>query len=370
MSAFPTKVREAPAIEVREATTLDMEGVAALHNEHYGHEKTSQHWIWEYQTHHPALAVFTVMTDNGRIVGTQGMIPIHLRSRGETFLSGKSESSLLDPKYRGGPAFRELYAFAMSLCKAKGMQCIWGLTTAAKVWRNRLLFAVYEDAVYTSSSVLNFLAALSEIRGMKQSMVRKVQAHLLATLGYLYGSVRRSLIGKSVGKRQFTIEDDLRSPHDLDHLYQRLSAFQHPDLIYIWQDEDYRRWRIASNPNARYMTLFLYEDNTLQSYCYVNMAKRSVAYLTDLTFADDEAGSYLLQAVLHRLHGEGIATVSFLGNLKNPLVASVFDVLGRFGFIKKRSPLAIVMKNISCGCAETMYDARNWYLNGLWTEER
>jgi len=370
MSTFPTKVREVPAIEVREATTFDMEGVAELHNENYGHEKTSQHWIWEYQTHHPALAVFTVMTDNGQIVGTQGMIPIYLRLRGETFLSGKSESSLLDRKYRGGTAFQELYAFAMSLCKARGMKCIWGLTTAASVWRNKLLFSVYEDAVYTSSSVLNLLPALSEIRGMKQSTVRRVRAHLLASLGYFYGSARRSLRGKSVGKRQFTIEHDLRSSHDVDHLYQRLTAFQHPDLIYIWQDEEYRRWRMSSNPNARYMTLFLYEDNTLQSYCYVNMAKRSVAYLTDLTFADDEAGSYLLQAVLHRLHGEGIATVSFLGNLKNPLVASVFDVLGRFGFIKKRSPLAIVMKNISCGCAETMYDARNWYLNGLWTEER
>jgi len=342
--------------KVREATDSDIDRVVSLHNQNYKHQRTALQWLWEYRTHHPDLVVFTVVEDDDRIVGTQGMIPIYLRFRGGTYLSGKSESSLLSPEYRGGKTFQKLYAFAMSLCKAKGMCCVWGLTTAAKVWRDRLLFSVYTDAIYTSVSVLNPRLALSGTSS-------------LTSCKYLYGCVQRRLLSrrKPVESRRFSIEQDLRSYRDLDHLYERL-ATKHADLIYIRQDEDYFRWRISNNPNARYMTCFLYEHDLLQSYCYVNTANSPTAYLTDFTFVDDDAGSYLLQKVLERLGHRNVVWVSFLGNVKNPLISAVFNVLKRFGFIEERSPLAVVTKNIMCEDEEITRDVRNWYLNGLWTE--
>jgi len=116
------------------------------------------------------------------------------------------------------------------------------------------------------------------------------------------------------------------------------------------------------------MTHFLYENDLLQSYCYINTANQSTAYLTDFTFVDDDAGSYLLQEALEKLQNMNVVWVSFLGNAKNPLISTVFNLLKKFGFIKRRSPLAVVIKNINCEEEKTIYDVRNWYLNGLWTE--
>jgi len=338
-------------LNVREATDFDIDHVVSFHNQNYKDRRTPSQWLWQYKTHNPDHVVFTVVEDEDRIVGTQGMIPIHLTFGVGTYLSGKSESSLLDPEYRGGKTFQELYDFAMSLCKAKGMCCVWGLTTAIEVWRRKLLFSVHTNTMYTAVSVLN------------------LRPSVRTSCRYLYAYVRRHLSPheKSAKRRRFSIEQHLRSYRDLDHLYQRLAA-KHANLIYIRQDEDYFTWRISNNPNARYMTHFLYENDLLQSYCYINTANQSTAYLTDFTFVDDDAGSYLLQEALEKLQNMNVVWVSFLGNAKNPLISTVFNLLKKFGFIKRRSPLAVVIKNINCEEEKTIYDVRNWYLNGLWTE--
>jgi hypothetical protein len=353
---------------IREATNSDIDRVVSFHNQNHKDERTSHQWLWEYKSHHPDLAVFTVVEDGNRIVGTQGMIPIHLGFRGGTHLSGKSESSLLETEYRGGETFRKLYAFAMSLCRAKGMCCVWGLTTAGKVWREKLSFSVHDDAIYTSASALNLRLSLSGISG-KRNTIDKVVAYVVTTLACLYASVRRRLFfyGKAAEEKRFSIEQVPRSYRDLDQLYERLTT-KHTDLIYIRQDEDYLRWRIIDNPNVRYMSCFLYEQDLLQSYCYIGTGNRSAAYLTDFTFADDDAGAYLLQEVIERLRNRKVAQVTYLGNVKNPLIGTVFNLLNRCGFIKRRSPLAVVIKNITCEDEEAIHDIRNWYLNGLWTE--
>jgi len=350
-------------LRIRETTNSDIDRVVSFHNQNYKDERTPLQWLWEYRSHHPDLVVFTVAEDDERIAGTQGMIPIHLGFRGRAYLSGKSESSLLGPQYRGGETFQKLYAFAMSLCRAKGMRCVWGLTTATKVWRDKLFFSVHDDAIYTSVSVLRL--SLPE----EHNKTDKMSVYVLTTLAYLYSSVRRRLFLHRISAkgRRFSIEQNLRSYRDLDLLYERL-ATEHPDLIYIRQDEDYFTWRISNNPNVRYMSCFLYEQDLLQSYCYIGTGSRSTAYLTDFTFVDDDAGAYLLKEVLERLHNRKVARVSFLGNVKNPLISTVFNLLKRCGFIKGRSPLAVVMRSITCEDEEVIHDVKNWYLNGLWTE--
>jgi len=359
-------------IKIREMTNADINKVISFHNIAYGDGRTPEQWIWEYKSNYPDFFVFTVIEDDGRIVGTQGMIPIYINIKGKRYLSGKSENTLLDTKYRGKSFFQKLYEFAMSLCEQKNMSCIWGYTsviTAQKGLRNKLGFSVYENVMYESILILNLKNALSVILKSKLAMVKKITISLLALFSYLYSLILR-LFSKSLKespKIKFSIEHTLRSTNDLDMLYRRLRE-KYPDLIHIDQDKNYIMWRILNNPNIKYKTYFVYEDNLLRGYCYFSTDHKKRAFLTDFTFESAAAGVPLLRVLLNMLRNEKISYVYFSGNARNPLMMTIFNLLKRFGFVKRRSSWSFVLRNISYKDEDYLYDIKNWYAGGLWRE--
>ena len=76
----------------------------------------------------------------------------------------------------------------------------------------------------------------------------------------------------------------------------------------------------------------------------------------------------LLKTVLDQLRKRKTTTVRFMGNIKNPLIANIFNLLGKHGFIKGGYFGPFVLKNIRYKNKKGLYNIRNWYLNGLWTE--
>jgi hypothetical protein len=354
-------------IQMKEIENNEISEVMSFHNLSYRDKRTVKDWIWEYKGNYPNLFVFTVIKDGDKVVGTQGMIPVYLNIKGETHLSGKSENSLLDPKYRGGERFKELYDFAMALCKERKMRCVWGFTSAVKVWRNKLGFSVYEDAMYASMLILKPRQFITQIRKSKQDVVRKTAKSLAVMLLSLYSATRgftfRCLKRTS---RDFSIEQRLRSSSDISELYKRLRE-KYAELIHIEMDEKYIAWRIFDNPNVEYATFFAYEDILLKAYCFVALSKSGEAYLSDLTFEDYEAGSFLLKKILHQFRRRKVTSAHFMGNIRNPLIATIFGLLKNSGFIKRDST-PFVLKNIFCEDEKFLSNIRNWYINGLWTE--
>jgi hypothetical protein len=310
-----------------------------------------------------------VAKDDGRIIGTQGMIPIYLNLRGTKHLTGKSENSLLEKSYRGGRIFQELYEFGLSLCELKGMCCVWGFTPAVKVWRDKLTFDVYEDVMHTHILVLDLKNALSKLSEILLTI--KIRANMLyrilVILAYFYSSARIGMFNigrKKERKRIFTIVTKLKAPTDILDLYSRLRA-EYDGLIHIEHDETYFAWRITNNPNLSYATYFVYEGDLLKAYCYAT-THNGIVWLSDFTLEDKESGIMLLKYLLSILSKSGIGYALFTGNVRNALVVNVLDLLRKCGFLELKSErTSFVLKNIAC--SEDL-DVRNWYMNGLWTE--
>lgn len=357
-------------IKKKEIEDSDIDEAVSFHNVNWDDKRTPKQWIWEYKGNCPDLFVFTILRDNNSIIGTQGMIPIYLNINGKTHLSGRSENSLLDRKYRGRGLFTELYGFALFLCKAKKMCCVWGFTGVASAIKvlSRLGFSVYENVIYWSILILNPWQFILSILSSRLGMIRKMTGFLLVVPLYLYSSAFRFTFGCfKRTPREFSIELKLRSVSDVDKLYKRLRA-KYRDIIHIEQDEKYIAWRILNNPNLEYTTYFAYEDEFLRAYCYVVLTDKKTAYLTDLTFEDSEAGNFLLRTILNLLRKRKTTNLRFMGNIKNPLVANVFNLLKKHGFVKEREFRPFVLKNISYQNEKYLHNIRNWYINGLWTE--
>jgi len=349
----------------RAASSADASKILSLHNAFWQDNRTPEHWKWEYEGHYPEKYVFTILEDKNRIVGTQGMLPINLNIGGKKHLSGKSENSLLDPKYRGGSFFTELYEFAMSLCKEKGMCCVWGFTNVGKILRDKLQFTIYENCIYDAISVLSFRSSLSVIQNAKWTKKRRIVFSILSLFGAMYSYICRSII--KTPKKKYAIEQKLRSIDDMEKLLNRLEK-KHPNLIHIEQDEKYINWRLYTNPNLQYKTYFVYDNEMLVGYCYLNVRDDKIAHLTDFTFDDINSSICLLKKILYELVKEKIAYLSFMGNVKNQIIATTFKVLRRHGFLKRKSPMDFILKNISYEDEKSLLDIKNWHLSGLWTE--
>lgn len=351
-------------LEMREAATTDVEKIISFHNDAHKDNRKPEHWKWEYKGNYPDSFVFTVIKDAGQIIATQGMIPYYIYVRGKRLLTGKSENTLLNPKYRGGSLFQDLYEFAVSLCKTRGMQCIWGYTPATKALR-RFRFHVYEYVMHGSISILNVRCALSEVLGEDTSAVKKVTKSLTFLSLWVYSAIIRAT--SQIPDTGLLVREKLADQHDLENLYERLKM-KYPDLIHIDLDERYLRWRIFNHPFFKYRTHFVYEGDLLRAYAFVNTHNKRRAYLTDFTFETANAGKFLLKRILNQLQAEGIGAVSFWGNERNPLMKGPFDLLRRFGFVQRKTSAHFVLRNLSVGDQESLSDVTNWYMNGLWTE--
>ncbi len=360
-------------MEIRDIKDSEIEAAVVLHNESYGDSRTPEHWTWEYRGNKANSSdqfVFTVAESDGHIVGTQGMIPIFVNIDGAKRLTGKSENSLVDSGHKGGGVFFKLYNRAMARCQQKNIQCVWGFTGLSSLWRRKLEFEVYEGVMAESILVLNPRQAAAEINSKKRSMPVRLMLVLLAWPFGLYGWFRRlatNLFSVRIARDKFVLENKLRSMDHMRELYDRLRA-KCPNLIHLQQDEDYINWRVYHNPNVKYKTAFVYEDDKLQAYCYFTISDRNTAYLSDLAFDNPDAAKTLLDYVLSICRKQGVGVVSFLGNTRNRLVATVFDLLKRHGAIKKVDGQAFVLKNISYDDEKRLYDVKNWYLTGLWSE--
>ena len=357
---------------IKELESSEIAEALSFRNAFEGDNRTVEEWIWEYKGNYPDLYVYTIAKDSGRIVGTQGMIPIYLNVRGKRCLSGKSENSLLHPAYRGGTLFQEIYDSALAQCKIRDMQFVWGFTTAVRVWREKLGFSAYEHCLYYSIRIVNLQSALSKFRKTTWPMRKKSIMYSLATCCYLYAVASRFLLKFLVKLRKannYSIEYHPRSMNDLTSLYERLRV-KCPRLIYIEQDKDYLAWRLFRNPNIKYQTYYVYEDNLLKAYCYTgtNNQDKNMVSLSDFTFENAEAGTFLLESLLNKWHDEKIGIIYFFGNIKNPLMKTTFNLLERFGFLRRRHPMSIILRNISHENDDNLKDVEGWYANALWTE--
>lgn len=333
-------------VSMQEIQSTDINNVTMFHNLHYNDTRTPEGWIWKYSGYDPDAVVFVTAKADGKIVGTQGMIPVPILVNGKYYLSGKSEDSLLDPEYRGKQIFSELYKLAMGLCASRKMHCVWGFTPAVKVWRKTLGFRVYEDILQTSVLVLRPKSVLHIPLGL-YTFIRKIINSLFVT-----------------AQKNVSIEKELRSLKDLEGLYERLMT-RHKGLICLKLNKKYLTWRIFENPNIKYDTYFVYENGDLRAYCYFSVDKSQWMRLSDFTCEDYIFGKILLERIIN---DKKPAYVLFMGNKTNVLTTRVFKLLGRLGSIKRKTPSAFVLKNISYPYEGCLYEIKNWYLNGLWTE--
>ncbi|MBN2239274.1 MAG: GNAT family N-acetyltransferase [Dehalococcoidales bacterium] len=357
------------SIEFRKLEEDEVEKAVSFYNRYDATGKTVEQWLWEYKGWYPDLYEYVLAEDNGTIVGVQGMIPINLTVAGECRITAKSEDSLVDPGYRGKSVFSDLYSYALEQLRKKGITYVWGFTPAAATWRDTLGFKVDQDCLVYSVRVVNIPGAFREFHGLSWSTKKRLLMYAMALGSYFYSAfadMYRSF--RYTVSKNYSITGELKNTDDLEQLYNRIRE-RYPHIIHVHHDEKYLDWRINRNPSVEYTRTYVYEGDVLRAYCYTGRNRKDpdMLILADMVAENDESGYFLFHHLVRMCRLEKIGILYAFGNYKNPLLKSLFDQLGIFGFVTRKHPIAFVMKNLDAD--STIDDAlENWYATALWTE--
>jgi hypothetical protein len=316
-----------------------------------GMDTAGYHWQFEQM---PARAIFILGHEAGEPVCTQSFLPQPLMLARVPLASVKSEHSFLLGSHRGTPVFTDAYALGMKLAANEGYDVCWGFTPAVKVWRNKLGFQVFEDAVVECTALLGRPRLFTSISP-------KVFArNCRDVIRYVWASLRRK-------KRDNggTFSEAWPSTDEIHTLH---ATAIDPECIHLNMDDAFISWRIHRNPNVSYQCFTLRgADNTLAAYAIVGRSKESgplVFHLSDCVARTEADGVDLMSSIGNVLGGTG-CTLRYFGNQFNVNCQRIERSM-HLSYSTTRS----VNAGMSFVLKETIptRPLEQWCLNALWTQ--
>ena len=107
----------------------------------------------------------------------------------------------------------------------------------------------------------------------------------------------------------------------------------------------------------------------MKGYFYITTnSDLNIGYITDFTFEEVEAGRLLLKEILSFFRKEKVSFIQSFGNNSNAIFKEIHNLQKKYGFIKIKSQMSFVIKNLDHKDDEIVEEISNWYITNLWME--
>ena len=321
-------------VTYRLADSEDYEKINAFYNRFYNTDRTTEQFWWEFHNCPFGKSIYVIAEDNGKIVGTNCVIPIDIITSDKKIIrSGKSEDTLVAPQYRGQRIFYNIYDFLFNKCKEANIQVIWGFTSAKKPFK-KLGFEIPYDhqqglAVNHIWKSYRYLASLNN----KNKTIDKIKILGLCLLSKAKITGTLNLFKKTT----LQIEKVNKFVSNVDELILE-NLMKVNNSFAIHQTSDFQEWRIYDNPNYfKTHTYCVHQNKKLVALVIFNSHQNSIAYVCQSTFRSELAHVEkvkILRSVTKMLFNEGITLIrtwSFHTNSLNRGIGLVWKELGDTG---------------------------------------
>lgn len=320
---------------------------------------------WQYLRRRDLYSGLYLLRENGKYIGSQGMIPINLFAEGEPRLTAKSESSFILPDSRGHGHFERLYAFSVNQCERDGTELIWGFTALGHIWQKKLHFDVYNQTIVETVLQMSPICALNAL--FKEQTSGKSFVKNLG--GIVYRWMRKKRIPPtSTGK--FTKVIDLAVDESKVSVQTVVAHWKlhHPDAIGIDFSDEFIQWRLHNNPILNYTFIGFYDKDTIFGFGVLNTSSPHV-HLVEFMVDKPDSINDAMHLLLKYCHENGkISYLSYLSNVANAYSGAIRSVLTDLGAkTSVNNELSFVVKRTS-HTAFACNDIRSFYINGMWTE--
>ena len=355
-------------IVFRRATPEDGPVLADFHNTQFDTVRTREHWIWEYYTYAPEQSVFLLAEKDGRVLATQGFIPIQMRVGEKDLLAAKGENALCLAPYRGTGLQQALGNWGLSQGLDREFKINWSLSFINQL-PGRFNFATTFFNIQVWSRPGNTRLEVTRRLGGNSSYWRSTPLwRRIGSTGKLVWNRLTDHRSRAVLQIKevagYTVEKNQVPYDDLMLLRGRMSDWN-KNVVWIKYDETYLSWRIRGHPFLRYDEYQVRQEGVLRAYAFATEYEGEVC-ISDLLSENGYATSLLLSRIIED-HATKVGRFRFLGNPMDGLSQDLFAQLSQFGFSPSMK-WHITMKDRVGDMGLAFYDVRNWHVNGLWTE--
>jgi GNAT superfamily N-acetyltransferase len=310
---------------------------------------------FEYRRYRPDLSVFIQARVDGRLVGTQALVPYPLRISGKPVMTGRSERTMVDSSLRGTGAFRQLMRRCAARGEEKGLSLIWG-TTTAKVPFQRAGF-LYFDRFYEHALLCTAPSRVpADVRAPQPPKLRAAKlACAVPSLAMRAVSV--------VCQPRLEVASTLRHAGDVDALYDDLRG--ETPLVTMHHEASFLDWLLEQSGHAvrRY---YAYDGATLVAYAYVALGHDSTATFLDFAARNAAGMISLVRAIVGDVARDGVVFLHARYNARNPLLARQRRWLILAGFMPFFRGGGFVVRPLCFDDFNYLSDLSRWYITELW----
>lgn len=302
-------------LKYRLAVESDYVEINDFYNKMYHKNRSLEEFYWAFHNTPFGPALYVIALDDGKIIGTNAVIPIELKLDNEVILSGKSEDTLVHPDYRGKEVFKGMYALLFQTCRDRGIQFIWGFTNAKKPF-NRMGFEIPFDA-QQCIAVHAVFKSYNVFRRKHQGLLKNIKYLLFCCVSKVYLVTKMRKI-----KSRFKLVKNNIQIGKLQALIDQRQ--RQSDWFSIHENSAFVQWRIYQNPYFKVVNTFsYYSEEELVGFVSVATNTDNVSCIQQLFFSKQltpQDQVHVLQEVMQHVFYQGTIMIKnwvFGTTLKN-----------------------------------------------------
>lgn len=313
-----------------------------FHNRAYGTARTLAQWRWEFDRPIGSVRPFAVAKEEGRIVGTQALMPITLVTPKGSVLTAKSEETLVDASMRGRGVFQAMYAPLFDVARVNGVQAIWGFTPAFKPFEGIgfNIPARTSQLVYPfNANATDALGAAAAVAGWRRRALRVALTGAAVLSSACVAVSRRGVPGLELKVLE-------RPPADAGDLCREFVTSWGGATIL--RDEAYLRWRFYDNPFTKATLVGAFRNGKLLGWLAYSLDASSIGYLVDAIVPREPSASGVLGALVSHclgiLKAAGAVAVRSWHVNQHPFDLELLRVAKSLGFYHVRRGEPVVLR--------------------------
>jgi hypothetical protein len=286
-------------VELRLASLDDRPGILSLFERTFGKPKSGERWRWQYDDPPSGEGIVTVALSDGQVVGCAALMRQDLNFQGDRLPAAQACDGMLHEGFRGAGRYAALASMTHSRAAEQGLVSVIGFpnlpaypTQIRNVSYSRTLRFHY---FYTRTSAPPRLGRGAGV----------VATPLLAVGNRLRLRVSRLRLGANLD-----VESGRSVPDDIDKL---LRHHRMQEVVSVWKDAEYLRWRYENHPDYDYRFHVLRRGPAPLAVA-VTRRVRGAVLICELVHPNKEVyeAAYLVRRVVD-LEGRSASTVGFFG---------------------------------------------------------
>lgn len=299
--------------EVRPLREEDLEQALQLWRDVFQKPRSMEHWLWRFRgTPYTDKVYATVaVTPEGRVVGHYTAMPVKINHHGRPFPGCQGMDAIVHPDYRGQNIFIQTERLCYERMAADGIKLTYGVPH----YNSYPGFTRYMKWLH----IVHLREFWSRI-DWRESIERRIPIPPLArALNRAIAAWKRFRLDRfpKGWVKGLHVDPELHwsdtAPDAYDTLWARNRSYE---VLSIWKDAEYFRWRYDRHPDLTFRYAFLKKGERIVAFTVVRIDEHDNVLLYE--FMVDRRhiglGRYFVNRLRHHFTGKGYGKLRFIGH--------------------------------------------------------